>query len=396
MRKLLTKIPAAGLAIASCVLVCCATSSGIFPEVVTSLSENTLVLPNPISIAVDAANSQIVVANSNVDIFYETGSLSSFQVNATNTTAPELSSLHIIETPNFAGQIHFDATTNNLYIPYRESSPDDDSKDQIEQYTLSAAGELSLVENSAVRANPFGIAGSTNEIYVVSDNFLSVFGRVSLSLQYTIDLTAAETATIDDTNADFVESVAVDVTSNRLFVSNTGGRLFIIDLATSSLSQVLVGPSSTRSLIVSNNTLYALDPVEEAVWIFDLTLLPPPTSAPSPVDDSTFLITTISVGNNPNGMALDPTNNRLYVSNTDDNTISVIDTLTLEELTRISVDQDNISSNFSRDLDQPFGLALGTFNGTTFLFITGFNSNSVGMINTRTLNVVEVFPNNSL
>lgn len=395
MQNLKIKNAVAGLCF-GLVLSGCATSTGIFPEVVTSLSETALVLPNPISIVVDQANSQIVVANSNVDIFFDTGSLAVLGINATDTNAPVLTARHVISTPNYAGQIYFDNTTNNLYIPYRESHPDDDSQDQMEQYTLSAAGELTLINNAAVRANPFGIAGSTNEIYVVSDDFLSAFGSVSLGFQNVIDLTAAETAAIDDTDAGFVESVVVDTTGNRLFVSNTGGRLFVIDLATDTLSQVLVGPTSTRSLIISNNTLYALDPVEEAVWIFDLTLLAAPASAPSTVDDSTFLITTISVGNNPNGVALDPNNNRLYVSNTDDNTISVIDTLTLEELTRISVDGDDISSGFLRDLDQPFGLALGTFNGATFLFVAGFNANSIGVINTGTLNVVEIFPNNNL
>lgn len=394
MWKFLVKIPVAGLVLACFALASCATSTGIFPEIVTSLNESQLVLPNPISIAVDAANSQIVVANSNVNIFYEKGSLASFLVNATNTAAPELSALHVIETPNFAGQIHLDAATNNLYIPYREGHPDDDSQDQIEQYSLSATGQLAGVTSATVHANPYGITGNAANVFVVSDDTLSIFDT-ALSLQSRIDLSSAEDS-LDDANAEFIESAAIDATGNRLFVSNPGGRLFIIDLATNSLAQVLVGPTSTRSLLIDTNTLYVLDPVEEAVWIFDLALLSAPSTTPTTVDDSLFLITTVSVGNNPNGMAFDAANNRLYVANTDDNTISVIDTLSYAELARVSVAQADISTAFARDLDQPFGLALGTFNATTYLFVSGFNSNAIGMINTGTLRVVEVYPNSSL
>lgn len=394
MRKFSTKTHITRLCLLLLLNSSCASSTGIFPAIVTSLSESELVLPNPISIAVDAANSQIVVANSNVDIFYETGSLSSFSVNATNTGAPELTALHVLETPNFAGQIHFDAATNNLYLPFRESHPSDDSFDQVEQYTLSAAGQLALVTNNTVSANPFGITGNAANLFVISDDTLSIFDT-ALSLQSRVDLSSAE-GTIDDSLAEFVETAAYDATGNRLFVGNPGGNLFIVDLATNVLSQVLVGPTSTRSVIISNDVLYALDPVEKSVWIFDLTQLPAPASTPITVDDSTFLVTTVSVGNNPNGMAIDAANNRLYVANTDDNTISVIDTLTFTELARVSVALEDISTTFLRELDQPFGLALGTFNATTYLFITGFNSNAIGMLNTSTLRIVEIYPNSTL
>jgi YVTN family beta-propeller protein len=94
-------------------------------------------------------------------------------------------------------------------------------------------------------------------------------------------------------------------------------------------------------------------------------------------------------------MALDSTGNRLYVGNSLDNTVSVIDTLTYSELTRISVDEDDLTG-FSRDGDFPFALTLGTFNGTQYLFVAAFSANSIVMINTDTLRVVEVYPGNTL
>lgn len=375
-------------------LSACASQTDIFPAVVTSAGETLAEFPNPISIAVDQTNSQIVVSNSNVDFFFEQGSLAVLAVDATNTTAPNLTASQVISAPNFSGELYLDATTNNLYVPFREASSGDASVDQISQYALTP-GSLALTTNTTVSANPFGITGNASQIFVVSDDVLTTF-NTSLGSPTTIDLTTAETAGILDTDSASVEYAAYDATGNRLFVSNPVGRMFVLDLNTNTLSQAINGPDSTRNLLISNDLLYALDAVTKSVWIFDTTQLAVASSTPSSVDDSTFLIATVSVGTNPNGMAIDSTNNRLYVGNTDDDTISVIDTLTFEEVARVSVHQDDISSSFLRDGEEPFALAIGTFNGVPYVFVAGFVGNSVVMIHGQTLQVVEVFPNNSL
>ena len=70
--------------------VACAGNESIFPAVVTDTAESTASLPNPISVVVDEANSQILVANSNVDILFDSGSLSVLGVDATDTSVPQL------------------------------------------------------------------------------------------------------------------------------------------------------------------------------------------------------------------------------------------------------------------------------------------------------------------
>jgi YVTN family beta-propeller protein len=185
----------------------------------------------------------------------------------------------------------------------------------------------------------------------------------------------------------------VDATASRAFVSNNGGDVFVVDLTANTLVQAIAGPASTRSLLVDGNLLYVLDAFAESVWVFNLDNLPTPSSTPEETDDSYFLMTTIPVGNNPMGMALDAIHSRLYVANMDDDTVSVVDTVSQQEITRISIDEDDISSDFLRDGESPIALALGDFNTVTYLFVAGFTSNSIVVINTESLGVVEVYPN---
>jgi YVTN family beta-propeller protein len=371
----------------------CAQSQGVFPDIVTSTTESEVILPNPVSIAIDETNDQIIVANSNVDIFFEAGSLAVLNVDATIPTAPVLSASQILETPNFAGEISFDDASDTLFVPFRDSPTTDNSVDLVKSYTV-AAGSVTEADTGTVAQNPFGSTLNAGTLYVVCDDALDLLDT-SLTLTGTIDLTTAGTAGLDDSNSAFVEYVAIDTTGNRAFVSNLNGNLFVVDLDTNALAQLVDGPESTRNLIIDNDTLYALDPVSSQVWVFDLLALDDPTSPPETVDDSTFLLTTIPVGSNPNGMVLDSTNHRLYVGNSNDNSISVIDTLINVELARISVDEEDLTS-FNRGGNFPFALSLGTFGGTQYLFVASFQNNSIVMINTNTLQVVEVYPDNTL
>jgi len=381
------------LVLSTLAILSCADDTGIFPNAVTSLSESEAILPNPISLVVDETNSQIVVANSNVDIFFSTGSLAVLTVDASDPNAPSLTLSQVIEAPNFAGQMYFDDANDSLYVPFREMTETEDDLDQIRSYSLTAAG-LTLTGTGSVEPDPFGIAGSAGSLYVVSNEILNVLDT-SLSAIATVDLTAAADAEIEDSNAEHVEYVVVDAARNRAYVSNAGGTFFVVDLATNAISAAISGPDSTRNLILDGDTLYALDPTAELVWIFDVSEFAIPSSTPGSVDDSTFLLGVVSVGANPSGMALDATDGRLYVANSSDNTISVIDTVIQDEIARVSVDPDDLTA-FARSGNFPYALAVGTFGGTKYLFVTGFNDNSVVMIRTQTLSVVEVFPDNAL
>ncbi|MCP5463743.1 MAG: hypothetical protein H7A33_01830 [Deltaproteobacteria bacterium] len=389
--KLIKTLIKGALAIA--LLSGCADSQDIFPTPATALSESAVVLPNPLDIAVDTARGNIIVSNSNVDVFYDGGSLGLLSFDATDVTAPTLAAVSIVATPNFSGQIYFDGSSN-LYVPFRESSSTNSSLDQVRRYSVSAT-DITFQKEATVSQDPFGITGDGTNIFVVSDDVVTVFDTI-LGPSATIDLTEAEDANLADSDSSRAERIAVDTANNRAFVSNRGGTPFVLDLNNNEVDQVISGPQSTRDIILNGNTLYILDGLLEAVWVFDVSLLSTPSSSPEQVDDSSFLIDVIGVGNNPNALAMDAANNRLYVSNSGDDSVSVIDTLSLQEINRISLDEDDISTKYVRDGDYPFGMAVGTFNGTSFLFVACFESNTVIVINTNTQTVVEVFPNNNL
>ncbi len=371
----------------------CATDAGIFPLIDLSTSEDVLVLPNPISIVADEANSQILVANSNVDILYDAGSLAVISVDATDTTAPVLTAQELIETPNFATEMYFDGA-DTVYIPFRESDATDSTLDVFARYSLGAA-TVSETGRVSISDDPFGIAANAGVLYVVSDDVLELYDR-ALNNTASIDLTEAEDAGLDDADSADVMSVAIDTVGNRAVVSNSGGTMFVIDLTSNELIQTVSGPESTRSVLINNDILYVVDAITETVMLFDLNLLVAPASSPESVDDSEFLLASITVGNNPYGLALDAANNRLYVANTDDDTISVIDIVTYQEIARISLAADDISTAFLRDCDQPFGLTVGTYNAVPYLFVACIASHDVAVINSNTLNLVAIFPNTEM
>lgn len=374
-------------------LLSCAGEGSIFPSVVMETSESAVVLPNPISMVVDEANSQILVANSNVDILYSGGSLAVLSVDATDTASPALSAVAYIETPNFACEMYDDGA-GSVYVPYREESSSGSNVDQIIKYSLGASS-ISSVTVTTIASDPFGMTGSGSDLYVVSDDVLTILDT-DLSATTTVDLTVAEDSLIDYTDSTSVEGVAVDPIRNRLVISNRSGYMFVVNLDDDSVVQVLSGPTETRDILIDDDKLYVLDGITEAVWIFDMNALSTASGGLVSVDDATFLIHTVSVGNNPNGLTVDATNHRMYVANSDDDTVSVIDTLTYQEVARVSLDQDDISSSFLRDGVYPTSLKIGTFNSTTYLFVACFSSHDVIMINTDTLGVVEVFPNTEL
>ena len=374
-------------------LASCAGSEDVFPSIILDTTEAAVLLPNPISILADEANSQILVANSNVDIFFDTASLAVLNVDSTDPLNPQLSAAQIIEAPNFAGEMVSDGV-GSVYIPFRQETFADSGVDIFRKYTLSA-GALTLATEGSVADNPFGISLFGGQLYVVSDDLLEIYDT-SLTFVADVDLTTAESADLEDTDSEFVQDVVVEATGARAVISNSNGEMFVIDLATQTLIQAITGPLSTRDLVLDGALLYALDANARLVWIFDLDLLSAASATPEEVDDSSFLVATVSVGTLPAGMVLDTVNSRLYVANSFDDTISVIDTLSYTEIARVSLDDEDLPVAYNREGRTPSGLTLGTFGGRQFLLVACLGSNAVALIDTLTLRLVELYPDNAL
>lgn len=366
-------------------LTACATGENIFPSapVLTDVTSDDI--PNPISMAVDEPNSQIIVVNSNVDFSFENGTIMTVSVNATDPESPELEVTSIVSTPNFGGQIAFDGT--KAYVPFREASTEGDSDDQVESFNVTA-GEIEGDVLSTTGENPFGIAVSASNVFVVCDDELQIL-NTDLDLVESVDLGQASEADIEEAEADHVENVAIDVAGNRAFISNRRGKILVVDLGSNEISHVIDGPTNTRGIAYDGVYLYAVDGNPPALWIFDSSHLSDPGETPDEMDDSTLLIDVIGLGSNPNGIAVDTANQRVYVANTSDKSVSVVDLVLMTEVARISLDDEDTDLT---DVSEPFGIATGTFDGVPLIFVANISSNNIAVINANTLQVVEVFP----
>lgn len=360
----------------------CASSNDIFPSVPTSTSTSDVQLPNPIAIVVDTVNGQLILVNSNVDFFFDEGSLATLSVDASNTNAVVLAATSIIATPNFGGNIVFDGTS--AYVPFRES-PDDTTSDQVKKYTIGS-GSITEILTGRTGANPFGSALFGTTVLVVSEGQLDLFNS-SLTSTATVSFADADNPDDSTISIDQVENVIVDATSSRAFITNRLGKILVVDLTTNTLTHQISAPLNTRGIATDGTYIYVVDGNPPALWIFDPAKMPAASSSLVDVDDSTIVVDVIDVGTDPNGIAIDTANSRVYVANSFDESISVIDTVLFEEIDRISLGDPN-----DKDDIDPFGLAVGTFNSVSFLFVTNISSNTISVINTATLKVVSTFP----
>lgn len=371
-------------------LLCsCAGDFDIFPDIPLDTDSSSIVLPSPISLAIDEVNSQIILVNSNVNFSYDGGSIAVINVDASDPTSPVLEATEIIATPNFAGSIIFNGSS--AYIPFREQESEDSEDDQvglftvgddtIEQTTLTTTGE-----------NPYGISfnGDGSQVLVVSNEELNIYDA-SLNNLETVDLTEATDADIDDAESEDVENIVVDAATNRAFISNRGGHILVVDLDSNTLTHVINGPDDTGGMATDGTYVYVVSGTPSSLWVLDPSQLSDPDSTPEEVDDSTLVVDVLDLGISPNNIALDTTNARAYITNTDedDPTISVVDLNLFEEIDRISLDEDDTGLD---DAEEPFGIAVGTFNGTTYVFVTNFESDNLAVIHAATLEVVAMYP----
>ena len=90
------------------------------------------------------------------------------------------------------------------------------------------------------------------------------------------------------------------------------------------------------------------------------------------------VIATISVGESPNGVAVNSASTRVYVGNRDSNNVSVIDTASNSVVATIAVEKN------------PFGVAVNPSG--TLVYVTNFGTNNVSIIDTNTNSVVAAIP----
>lgn len=154
--------------------------------------------------------------------------------------------------------------------------------------------------------------------------------RAYVAVGATDSVEVIDTSTNEIIDTIQVGNVPVAVTMNadgsRLYVTNSTSRtVSVIDTATNQvIATVNTGTGPGRAIVAPNGYLYVANSGGAAVTVID-------TATNTQVDlnpTQNGVQAIIPVGNGPRGLALSPDGSRLYVSSTNDDTVTVINTAT--------------------------------------------------------------------
>jgi len=227
----------------------------------------------------------------------------------------------------------------------------------------------SVVATVTVGTTPVGIAAHPNgtRVYVANDD---PSGTVSV-----ID-TASNTVVATIPAGGSTNGVTVRPDGTEVYVSEGNGTFFVIDPSTNTVSRTLGGGEASKGIVFSRTTNLVYmgnqgGPGNPAA-INTVSVIDP--SVPS-------LITSIAVGNNPYGLAINPAGTRVYAANSNSGgsgSVSVIETTTNTVVATVPVGL------------LPTGIAVHP-DGTR-VYVTNQNSNTVSIIDTSTNTVTRTIP----
>lgn len=375
-----------GLCLVLFLLANCTKSTSNFADYPVNINETPVFL-SPSDVFFEPTTAKLYVLNSNNRLLYNQGAISVFAVSNENPVNPQLELEQALTTPNFASKFLFLSDSNRFIIPFREESPQNDQFDQLLSFDLNEEGLLAQDIQALGCINPYGISEYQAEVWVVCDRSVAVYDQ-NLALKQTIDL-APLAASYSDANNAFIEDIAIDTDLGLAFISNPLGKIFIIDTTTYEVKYLLNQPLNSRGIAVSNGRLYVIDGSFPALWVYEIANLPEAGESITLIDDSSLLIGQVDLGKNPTRILIDETNERIYITNSGDPSLSVIDSRFLTSLERISFLNEDTGLG---TMEQPFGLSLGTLNETTYLFVTFFQSDLIAIIDTTTLKILKRIP----
>lgn len=323
----------------------------------------TVIDPNangPHAVAVNSVTNKIYVAN------FWTGNVTVID-GATNSTVTVADS----NTNGLAAYaLALNPSTNKIYV----------ANNNLAGVSATYPGNVTVIDgvtNSTTTVSdpnaftPFAVAVNTltNKIYVANEGDYpgSNHGNVTV-----IDGATNSITTLTDSNALAPVSVAVNQTTNKIYVGDandsavTGdGGVTIIDGATNSLSFVSAGPNSHVLYAVAlnslSNTIYV---TSEGCFQDDPCRNPGSVAI---INGSTNAITTLidPSAHNPEGVAVNETNNKIYLANTGSSNVTVIDGGALPTDHTLSVVLEGAGSGTV--LSNPTGINCGASCAASFI-----------------------------
>lgn len=370
--------------------------SGVLFEEITPTD-----LAAPIAVAVDTAKRRAYVVNSNNNFEFTTTHFSILDLADPANPALLDHPANPIPFPNFSGQIHLDAAAGVAYMPNRASDNPDDITDVLLAINVDeGSADFGRVDQFTAGENPFGVAccDALGRLYVVNsggegDGTLDIYDPADLSTFVRLSLAVAS----DDFGTfNGEESTEAVLLGDRAFVTSRFGNIYVIntgeigDTSKNPIDAVVFNDDDGdyRGIATDGTRLYVADADENtndglpALRVIDPALIPVvDTDVPTILELDIAAVQTALIPlpeeGQPNEVAV--LNGRAYVSNQDDDTVSVVDLATNALVTNIAVGEE------------PFGITPFTLDGAGFVYVTNLRSNSISIIDPATNTVINTF-----
>jgi len=376
-------------------LCACAADNDIFPDISDNIAS-----PSDISIS----GNRMYVVNSNAEVKYD-WKMGNFQVyDITDPLSPVL--IKNTETSSFSGQIYLDTIGDQAFVPNRFSEDDTQESDTLYTFSIdeSNADDFASYTESDIGLDAFAIA------CCYPDN--QAWVSTSLSEVHYFNLeTPAQTQSMSllvnlDDGSEIVNAATYHMVlnGNQLFASRYYGGVLIANLDDAGQEGVVpvdyfiedigaprgiayeVGTEKVENEDVEIKKIYVLgEGTEDGTYkryiaILNVTELTPladnTTAQRLDKDDDSLLIKLIEVGTNPQEILL--TDDYIFVSNMDDNTVSVVNKTSYAIAATIDVG------------DSPYALALYEDAGVdTYVYVGNLVDNSISIIDIDSLAVVK-------
>jgi len=350
-------------------------------------------LAAPLSVTVDPAKQRAYVINSNNTLEFTTTQFTI--LNLADPAAPVIldNPANPAPMPNFSSQSTYDAASGFVYTPNRASDSVTDTSDNLLRINVDeASSTFGQIDTFTGGENPFGISccDALGRLYMINaggkgPGTIDVYDPADLSSFVQLSLEVRLSSGEDFKGINSTEGVFL---GRQLFVTNRNGRIYIIntdeigDAAKNPIDYILLKGNDLRGIATDGTSLFVVDGKTNATALLVLNpaVVPPVSPDAGTIAElqiSQVQTTSIAVGKDPNEVLV--SNGRAYVTNRQDNTISVIDIASSSLVTTIPVG------------DEPFGMAAFTSGGTDYLYVTNLFSDSISIIDTATATVVGTF-----
>lgn len=359
-------------------------------------------MANPITLAVDSDRSRLYINNSDFRVSYNDGSL--HVVNIADVTSP--TRIDYVESPSFSGEFYLDTTGQLLYTPNRYSTSDSDIADNLFRFDINEASADFLGRSDYVSGDdPYGITccDAENRMLVASEVGQMDYYDMDDSLAYG-SLSLTSTLSTDEVLTG-EGATRVVIFGTQAIVTRSAGGLWIINLeelgvdGTYPIDYYVSDVYEPRGIaidsrgIVDKNYIYVasvekIDDVETPMLlVLDLAATPPVTDNTKTeiVSKSTMLIASPNLGHpNPSEILIVTDVNRAYVTDFDDNLVSVVELTGFTKTTEFNVGQE------------PYGMAAYSSGGTgtpvTHICVANAYSDTVSIVDISNNAIVGTYP----